>query len=67
MNFQALTDYIDSLQNVGVPGCDLVVYQDHKEIYRHMAGWRDAEHTQPVRGDEIYWIYEVTGFAEPQT
>ena len=60
MNFQALTDYIDTLQNVGVPGCDMVVFQDHKEICRHMAGWRDAGHTQPMRGDEIYWIYSCT-------
>ena len=60
MRFAKLTEYIDSLQEVGVPGCDLVLYQDHKEIYRHMAGWRDAQKTQPMQGDEVYWIYSCT-------
>ncbi len=60
MRFQELADYIDSLPEVGVPGCDLILYQDHKEIFRHMAGWRDAEKTQPMRGDETYWIYSCT-------
>jgi hypothetical protein len=54
MDFSRLTAYVDSLPSVGVPGCDLVVYQDHRPIYRHMAGFRDAENTRPMRGDETY-------------
>ena len=60
MNFTELAAYIDSLPGLGVPGCDLVVYRDHGQIFRHMAGWRDARRTQPMRGDEVYWIYSCT-------
>ena len=60
MNFKTLTEYVDSLAGVGVPGCDLVVYRDHAPVYRHMAGYRDAAGAEPVRGDELYWLYSCT-------
>ena len=60
MNFDALTKYLDSLNTVGVPGCDLAVYRDHEPVYRHTAGHRDAAGTEPVRGDELYWLYSCT-------
>ncbi|MBQ8963253.1 MAG: beta-lactamase family protein [Clostridia bacterium] len=60
MDFTQLTKYMDSLDGVGVPGCDLAVWRDHEPIYRHMAGFRDAEGTQPVRGDEVYCLYSCT-------
>ena len=60
MDFSKLTAYVDSLPSVGVPGCDLVVYRDHTPIYRHSAGFRDAEKTQPIRGDETYCLYSCT-------
>lgn len=60
MNFSKLTAYLDSLSRVGVPGCDLAVYRGHEPLYRHMAGFRDAEGRQPVRGDETYNLYSCT-------
>ena len=60
MNFKALTEYVDSLAAVGVPGCDVAVYRDHAPVYRHMAGCRDAAGTEAVRGDELYWLYSCT-------
>ena len=60
MDFSRLTAYVDTLPSVGVPGCDLVVYKDHAPIYRHSAGFRDADNTQPIRGDEIYNLYSCT-------
>ena len=60
MDFSRLTAYIDTLPTVGVPGCDLAVYRDHEQIYRHAAGHRDAEGTQPMRGDETYCLYSCT-------
>lgn len=60
MNFNALKQYMDSLGAVGVPGCDLVVYRDHEPVFRHMAGHRDAAGVEPVRGDELYWMYSCT-------
>ena len=60
MNFSKLEQYLDSLYDVHVPGCDLVIYKDHEQVYRHMAGYRDAKRTQPVRGDEAYCLYSAT-------
>ena len=60
MDFARLSDYMDTLAAVGVPGCDMIVYKDHEPIFRHMAGCRDAEGQQPVRGDEVYRLYSCT-------
>ena len=48
MDFSALTAYLDSLKDVGMPGCDLAVYRDHRKIYRHHAGFRDREAGVPM-------------------
>ena len=60
MDFTKLTEYVDSLGAVGVPGCDLTVWTDHEPVYRHMAGYRDVERTRPVQGDEVYNLYSCT-------
>ena len=60
MAFENLSAYLDSLREKGVPGCDLIVKQDHREIYRHTAGFRDAEGVQPVRMDDMYWLFSCT-------
>ena len=60
MDFSRLTEYVDSLGATGVPGCDLVVWRDHEPVYRHAAGFRDAARTEPIRGDELYWLYSAT-------
>ena len=60
MDFSKLTAYLDSLAEQRVPGCDLAVYQDHQLLFRHQAGWRDAEKTVPMRGDETFCLYSCT-------
>lgn len=60
MDFRKLTDYLDSLHNEGIPGCHVAVWQDHKEIYSYMTGWRDEALTEPMKGDETYWMYSVS-------
>ena len=60
MDFSKLTDYLETLSSVGVPGCDLVVYRDHEPLYRYQAGYRDAALTQPVRDDDTYNLYSCT-------
>lgn len=60
LNFQKLTEYLDGLSGIGVPGCDLAVYQDHEMIYRHQAGYSNAEKTVPMQGDETYCLYSCT-------
>jgi len=60
MNFASLTAYLDSLKDIGIPGCDLILYKNHEEIYRHFTGLRDREAGVPMDGTEIYWIYSAS-------
>lgn len=60
MNFQKLTDYIDSLSKFGIPACDCVIYHKHEPIYRHMQGFSNAEKTKPTSNDDLYWFYSAT-------
>ena len=60
MDFTRLTDYMDYMPKLNVPGCDLAVYKDHELIYRHQSGWRDLERTAPIRGDEAYMLCSAT-------
>ena len=60
MNFDKLTAYIDTLQEQGVPSGDLIVYKDHKMIYRHMSGYRDQAMSVPLTGKETYSIYSCS-------
>ena len=60
MDFSRLTEYLDYLRKLNVPGCDLAVYRDHELIYRHQAGYRDIACTTPIKGDETYLLYSAT-------
>ena len=43
MQFQKLSDLLDSFLKIGIPGVDCVVYQDHEEVFRHRAGYSDFD------------------------
>ena len=60
MDFSRLTAYLDYLDKLNVPGCDLAVYREHELIYRHQAGHRDLARTAPIRGNEAYFLYSST-------
>ena len=58
MNFDRLTEYLDHLPKNIVPGCDLVVWVEHRPVYRHFAG--EAAPGKPMTGRETYWLYSAT-------
>jgi len=60
MAFEKLTAYLDQLDQQGVPARDLVIYQDHKEVYRHFSGFRDEAKQVPLQGDETYRLFSCT-------
>ncbi len=60
MDFTKLTDYLDSLHKVGIPGCHVCVWQDHKPVYEHITGYCDEKLTEPMKGNEVYWLYSVS-------
>ena len=53
MNFTNLKKFIDTLPVYGIPSSDIIVYRDHKEIWRHAVG-------EPLRGDELYNTYSCS-------
>ena len=58
-DFSRLDRYMDSLKaEYNVPGCDVSVWKDHKEIYRHWAGERHPG--VPMDGTEHYFYYSVS-------
>ena len=61
MNFDKLTRYLDTLEPVhGIPGFDIRIMQNHRELYRHTAGFSDYEMHVPMNGTELYDIYSAT-------
>lgn len=50
----------DSFLEMGVPGYDLLVYQDGKELLRLMNGVRDFDTQEPIQGNELYNIYSCS-------
>ncbi len=54
MHTENLAEFIKS-QNY--PSSDVIIYQNHKELFRCTCGHRDAAKTQPLTGDELYFMY----------
>lgn len=60
MNLEKLTQYLDTLPSRGVPSVDCIIYDNHKQVYRHMCGTTDDKHTVPVNGKELYLMFSMT-------
>ncbi len=60
MDKKPLVDFLDSLEEKGIPGCDLVVYHEHKPVFRHMAGFADEAKKRPISEKTTYWLYSAT-------
>lgn len=60
MSFEKLTMYMDNLGDYPVPARDLTVWQNHQPLYRHMAGFSDADGLRPVSNKDIYLLYSAS-------
>lgn len=60
MDFRNLTAFLDTLPGLDTPGVDCIVMQDHKQIYRHFAGFSDRENQIPMDGNERFILYSAT-------
>jgi len=58
--FQKTVELMDSFLEMGVPGYDLIVFQDGNEIFRHFNGCSDLESKTPINGKERYNIYSCS-------
>lgn len=62
MSFDAekMTAYLDSLLELGIPSVDCMVFQDHKQIYRHMNGTVDLDRKEKVSPNQRYLMFSMT-------
>ncbi len=58
--FEMTKKVCQTFMDMGVPGFDLLVLRDGKEIFRHMGGYSDLENKIPVNGKEFYNIYSCS-------
>ena len=60
MNFDKITGYLDSLQELGIPSVDCIICKNHKQLYRHMNGTVNLERTAPVTEATQYLMFSMT-------
>ena len=60
MNFEKLTEYLDSLPGRGIPSVDCIITKGYERVYRHMAGTTDKDYSVPVNGNELYLMFSMT-------
>lgn len=60
MDKSILADYLDSLEAKGIPGCDCVIFQKHKQVFRHTTGYSNASKTKPLTSENTYWLFSAT-------
>jgi CubicO group peptidase (beta-lactamase class C family) len=60
MDFTFLREFMDSLPRRGMPGGDVAVYRDHKELYRYTAGRPECCGGAPLQGNELYFLYSCS-------
>lgn len=58
--FEKTKALCDSFLGMGVPGFDLIVYKDGKQLLRYMGGFSDLENRLPTNGKEKYSIYSCS-------
>jgi CubicO group peptidase (beta-lactamase class C family) len=60
LNQKILADYLDSLEKSGIPGCDCVIYREHRPVFRHTTGYSDHGKTKPLTSANTYWLFSAT-------
>ena len=59
MDFSPVIDYVERVLRTekGVPGCDLVIKQNHETLLRYSSGVSDYEGQKPVSEQDVYQMY----------
>ncbi len=60
MNFSKLDQLIDDLPACGIPSADFAVTYRGQTVYRHSAGYSDAEKTRPVSPNDLYYVFSIS-------
>lgn len=60
MNFEKITNYLNSLEAEGIPSVDCMIYKNHELVYRHFNGYADSAKTKKIKGNELYLMFSAT-------
>ena len=60
MEFQRMTDFLDSLAEKGIPGCSFALLKDGEKVYEHYTGYADLESGRKIGLDTMFRIYSMT-------
>ena len=62
MNFDRLDAHLKAFYEIhpNLPGCDILVQQNHRTLYRQQYGYADLQNKIPLRGEEIYCMYSCS-------
>lgn len=60
MNFNRLTEYLDSLADQFPSGSDCIICYKHTPVYRHACGYWDYQFKTPVKHNSTYFMYSAT-------
>ena len=64
MAFDRLAERIgEETRKIGIPAWGVVVYKEHRELFRHVSGHRDYEGREPLTDDTVFWLYSLTKVA----
>lgn len=60
--FDKIGEYMSNvlMKEKHVPGCEVVVYRDHKKLYGYRCGYSDYEMKKQIDGSELYFMYSCT-------
>lgn len=60
MEFQRVTDFVDSLWNKGIAGSSCAIMKDGKLVYEYYTGCADLEKDRKIGPDTLFRIYSMT-------
>lgn len=63
MNFSALKDFMDHLTSWRIPGNDISVYIENREVFRYQSGYADLENKIKMPDDCLLNIYSCSKVA----
>lgn len=60
-DFQRLKNWMDNVCAKGAaPGCDVLIYREHEQIFRYITGTADLEKTKPLTDKAAYYLYSCS-------
>lgn len=63
MDFQPIKDFMDHLTNWRIPGNDISLWLDGKEVFRYQSGYKDVENKIKMDSDSLMNIYSSSKVA----